>query len=416
MNIFKRMTMVLALLLSVIGADVCAQEVVDSVWVDSIEVDSVALAEEFKSDYDSEEDKARMDSCILARYVIVSKNGKYGIYDREKNDSVTAVDMDYIEYSHYFQPEDGMYFCYFYYEKGLQCGKIGINMNDNTKVEASADNPRLMGKVEDFPVIDSLISVRSYDILRECMTDIDGIHGQVAVIDARTSDVLAWGALENVEGDIVYAPLLKRLCSSETYMPFVAADCLAQSKTSLEDSVDTGQGILVLNDSVRIKDHNWRRGGYGVLTYRQALLNKSRIGMYHAMMTLPDGMDYWKYATDQTKNTNAMELATVFNNIFHLDSVNVSAERRSNIREIAIGMLKEGGIQHKRSPKDVELAGVYNVADDGTEQTFTFVGSFPADKPKYVVSMVVQRKHKLPASPAMVSDKVNELIEWLNKK
>lgn len=289
-------------------------------------------------------------------------------------------------------------------------------MNDNTKMEAFADNPRLVGKHEEFPAIDSLILVRSYDVLSDCMAAIDGIQGQVAVIDARTSDVLAWGALENVEGDIVYAPLLKRLCSSETYMPFVAADCLAQSKTSLEDSVDTGHGILVLNDSVQIRDHNWRKGGYEVLTYRQALLNKSRIGMYHAMMTLPDGMDYWKYATDQTKNTNAMELAMVFNNIFHLDSVNVSAERRGNIRAIAIGMFKKGGIQHKRAPKDVELAGVYNVADDGTEQTFTFVGCFPADKPKYAVSMVVQRKHKLPASPAMVSDKVNELIEWLNKK
>lgn len=413
---YKRMTMVLALLLSVIGADVFAQEVVDSVWVDSVEVDSVALAAEFKSEYDSEEEKARMDSCIQARYVIVSMNGKYGIYDREKNDSVTAVDMDYIEYSHYFQPEDGMFFCYFYYEKGLQCGKIGINMNDNTKMEAFADNPRLVGKMEDFPAIDSLILVRSYDVLSECMADIDGIQGQVSVIDAKTGDVLTWGALENVEGDIVYAPLLKRLCSSETYMPFVAADCLAQSNTSLEDSVDTGQGILVLNDSVRIRDHNWRRGGYGMLTYRQALLNKSRIGMYHAMMTLPDGMDYWKYATDQTKNTNALELATVFNNIFHLDSVNVSAERCGYIRAIAIGMFQEGGIQHKRAPKNVELAGVYNVADDGTEQTFTFVGCFPADKPKYAVSMVVLRKHKLPASPAMVSDKVNELIEWLNKK
>ena len=50
MRLGKRMTMVLALLLSVIGADVCAQEVVDSVWVDSVEVDSVALAEEYKSD------------------------------------------------------------------------------------------------------------------------------------------------------------------------------------------------------------------------------------------------------------------------------------------------------------------------------------------------------------------------------
>ena len=203
----KRMTMVLALLFSVIGAYVCAQEGADSVWVDSVEGDSVALAEEFKSDYDTEEDRARMDSCIQARYVIVSKNGKYGIYDREKNESVTAVDMDNIEYSHYFQPEDSMCFCYFYYEKGLQCGKIGIIMNDNTKMEAFADNPRLVGNVEDFPAIDSLISERSYDVLSDCMAAIDGIKGQVAVIDAKTADVLALGALENADGDIVSAPM-----------------------------------------------------------------------------------------------------------------------------------------------------------------------------------------------------------------
>ena len=199
--------MVLALLLSVIGADVCAHEVADSVLVDSVEVDSVALAEEFKSDYDSEEEKEEMDSLIQARYVIVSMNGKYGIYDREKNNSVTAVDMDYIEYSHYFQPEEGMCFCYFYFEKGLKCGKIGINMNDNTKMEAFADNPRLVGKVEDFPAIDSLISARSYDVLSDCMAAIDRIKGQVAVIDAKTADVLAWGALEIADGDIVNAPM-----------------------------------------------------------------------------------------------------------------------------------------------------------------------------------------------------------------
>ena len=35
----KRMTMVLALLLSVIGADVFAQKGADSVWVDSVEVE-----------------------------------------------------------------------------------------------------------------------------------------------------------------------------------------------------------------------------------------------------------------------------------------------------------------------------------------------------------------------------------------
>ena len=87
--------------------------------------------------------------------------------------------------------------------------------------------------------------------------------------------------------------------------------------------------------------------------------------MYHAMMPPPDDMNYCRYVTDQTKSTNAMEQDTVLNNIFHVDSVNVAVERRINIREIAIGMFKEEGIQHKHAPKYVELVGVYNVADVG---------------------------------------------------
>ena len=83
-------------------------------------------------------------------------------------------------------------------------------MNDNTKMEAFADNPRLVGNVEDFPAIDSLISERSYDVLSDCMAAIDGIKGQVAVIDAKTADVLALGALENADGDIVNAPMSRQ--------------------------------------------------------------------------------------------------------------------------------------------------------------------------------------------------------------
>ena len=156
--------------------------------------------------------------------VIVSMNGKYGIYDREKNDSVTAVDMEYIEYSHYFQPEDGMCFCYFYYEKGLQCGKIGINMNDNTKMEAFADNPRLVGKVEDFPAIDSLISARSYDVLSECMAAIDGIQGQVSfntkipcpVSTLSSKDVFDW-ARQSAATKGIYVSELQNLLRRGAY-------------------------------------------------------------------------------------------------------------------------------------------------------------------------------------------------------
>ena len=73
MRLSKRKTMVLALLLSVIGADVYAQEVVDSVWVDSVEVDSVAFADNLIL-VGKEEDFPAIDSLISARsYDVLSE-------------------------------------------------------------------------------------------------------------------------------------------------------------------------------------------------------------------------------------------------------------------------------------------------------------------------------------------------------
>lgn len=412
----NKKTMVLTLLFSMIGTNVFAQDVVESVWVDSIEVDSLALPQEFELACESDEEKATVDSCIQARYVIVSENGKYGIYDREKNDSVTPIDMDFIQYSHHFHPEEDMCFCYFYFEKGLKSGKIGINMSDNTKTSVFCDNPRLVASLDEYDTIDTLITTKCRDVLRECMMDINGIQGQIAVVDAQTSQLLSWEALKNVDNELVNAPLLKKICSSETFLPFVAAGCLAWSNTSMEDSIDIGNGILEVNDSLIIRDHNWRKGGYGMMTYSQALLNRSRIGMYYAIMTMKNGMEYWNCATDTTKNTNAMEIAALFNNIYHADTTNIDASKHRNIREIAIGMFKEGGIQYRRAPKNVELAGMYNVSDDGKEQAFSFVGCFPAGKPRFAVSMVVIRKHRVPASTAILSGMVNDLIKWLNKR
>ena len=412
----KCVTIALALLLSVTGSNAFAKVVADKDWVDALELDTLALTEDFIATFDSAEYQAAMDSCIQERYVIVEENKKYGIYDIEREDSVIPMDMDSIVYICFSRNEEGMPCGCFYFEKGLKCGKIIINMNNNSKTITVAYNPRLVGMEEDYPTIDPLIEELSYEVLCKSMLDIGGTQGQVAVIDAMTDDVLAWGALEQKDGDCYYAPLLKKFCSMETYMPFAAADCLAMSRTSLEDSVDTGQGVFILNDSVQMSDPYWRKGGYGVVTYRQALLNNLWRGMLGAVKTIPNAMDTWQYITDPAKITNAKEMATLFNNIFHLDSVGVEAYRRSYIRDIAIGMFKEGGIQHKHAPKNVELAGVYNVADDEKEQTFSFVGCFPADNPRYAVSLIVHRKHQLPALTGMVADKVNKLIEWLCKK
>ena len=273
--------------------------------------------------------------------------------------------------------------------------------------------------VEICPLADKELIDSCYNLLeRNMMLETDGIYGQIAVIDATTSKVLAWASLEKQldgdcvwYGDMVYVPFKKQVCSKDIFVPFIAAKCLEVSNTPLGKMVDTGCGILEVNDSLKIRDHNWRRGGYGEVTFEKALLMKSRIGMYKAFMNMPNGADLWEQACDTTLKSNAIELAMFFNQICHQKS---SLEYAKNI---ATGIFEKNGIQHRLAPRGVKLAGIYNIlqCDDNKRNSdeFTFVGCFPADNPKYTISMVVVRPHKLPVNIGILSKEVNQLIEWL---
>ena len=71
--------------------------------------------------------------------------------------------------------------------------------------------------VDTCPLADKELIDTCYDLLeRNMMLETDGIYGQIAVIDAATSEVLAWAALEKQlddecewGGDMVYVPFKK---------------------------------------------------------------------------------------------------------------------------------------------------------------------------------------------------------------
>ena len=161
------------------------------------------------------------------------------------------------------------------------------------------------------PLADKELIDSCYNLLdRNMMLETDGIYGQIAVIDATTSEVLAWASLEKqLDGDC-------EGCGDMIYVPF--------------------------------KKNIWA-------------------------------------ISDTTKTNNAIELALSF---------------------------KQRGVKQ---------AGRYNILQHDNNKRcfdeFTFVGSFPADNPKYSIGIVVIRPHKLPATAGMLSKEVNQLIEWLmNRK
>lgn len=51
---------------------------------------------------------------------------------------------------------------------------------------------------------------------------------------------------------------------------------------ALSDSADTQEGVLTINGNIcmKDKDHNWYRGGYGMLSLTEGLMTSSNIVTY----------------------------------------------------------------------------------------------------------------------------------------
>lgn len=112
----------------------------------------------------------------------------------------------------------------------------------------------------------------------------DGTYGQVAVLDAQTGRLKAWIALEKDGEDYVEGKLLKQACSPRVLTLVGITPRLADINGSLKDKMDLCGGVYNIGDSISIRDHNWRSGGYGVMTCRQALTHKSNVAMFKILL------------------------------------------------------------------------------------------------------------------------------------
>ena len=106
--------------------------------------------------------------------------------------------------------------------------------------------------VDTCPLADKELIDTCYDLLeRNMMLETDGIYGQIAVIDAATSEVLAWAALEKQLddecdgcGDMVYVPFKKNIWAiSGTDISNTAISNTAISNTAISDTTKTNNAI-----------------------------------------------------------------------------------------------------------------------------------------------------------------------------
>lgn len=121
--------------------------------------------------------------------------------------------------------------------------------------------------------------------LLEEMVQNGATQGQTIVMDVQTGEILAMVGLEkNFEKK--YQPCKNFAYQQEMGSVMKTASLLAAletGKVKLSDEVDSEEGIHVFNDDIIIRDHNWRRGGYGLVTVSKAFMVSSNIGICKAV-------------------------------------------------------------------------------------------------------------------------------------
>lgn len=133
--------------------------------------------------------------------------------------------------------------------------------------EGSTISPRLQHAVD--------------SMLNDKLEEINGLQGQVIVMNVQTGEILAMvGRERNYEGK--FQPCQNFAYQQELGSLIKVASLLVAletGKVNLSDVVDTGNGVWQIDDDRIMKDHNWRRGGYGEVTLDRVLEVSSNIGI-----------------------------------------------------------------------------------------------------------------------------------------
>jgi len=236
--------------------------------------------------------------------------------------------------------------------------------------------------------IDTTLQSKVDSLLQNKMSEINAISGQAIIMEVQIGEVKAMVG----NGKKQSSSLMRAVSINKA---------LDTGKVLLSDSVDTGNGVVILNGDT-ILDHNWHRGGYGKITLKQGLACNSSIVV--AKATQMAGVE----VVDSL--VTPLEMLKLFNGIIKNDSL-----------KSALRYYITDGLGQQASSDKVEVAGfsgrstISEKNPERIEYAVEFIGYFPADAPKYSI-IVSMNKIGLPASGGLMAGSVfREIVDCIIK-
>ncbi len=314
--------------------------------------------------------------------------------------------------------------------------------------------------------IDSALQTKVDSILQNKMTEINAHKGQVIVMEVQTGEIKTMVGLERNDSAFVSYEYEAQASGLMSTVSVLAA--LETGKVKLSDKVDVGEGIYDVN-GLKLRDHNWHRGGYGVISVNSVMGTSSNIGVYktvknafsndeQAYFDMVKKMGYtakmitpkdsvWNNTSlaisclGYNQEITPMQMLTFYNAIandgvmvkplFFEDSVvvmNPQIADKANVdsMQLALTHVVSEGLGRRAHSDKVQVAGktgtIVVAETDGEmennmniEYAVEFCGFFPVDNPKYSV-IVTMNKMGLPASGGgMAGDVFKQVVERIGE-
>jgi len=308
------------------------------------------------------------------------------------------------------------------------------------------------------------------------LMELNGLHGQVIVMEGETGAIKALVGLER-KFDKSYQPCRNfgyQQMPGATMMTPVLLALLKTGEVKLTDEVDVGNGTWDIQEGDSIKDHNWLRGGYGLIDMERVLEVSSKVGISKMVNKIYKGkeMDFFDsldrmsfgqpdyiegipelspmlynspkdsiWASKQLlwgsmgyeRIMTPIQTLTFYNAIANngkmvkpslrmgeTEVINEQIASIENIAEIqrALYHVVSEGLAKPAGTPLVAVAGKYGAIDvsdyyEPSEFHISFCGYFPAFAPKYSI-IVSFNKPGLPASGGQMAGSVfSQIVEWM---
>lgn len=301
----------------------------------------------------------------------------------------------------------------------------------------------LIPRMAEAQVVDSSKMAQIEAILNNGIEQFGAKSGQVIIMDVKTGLIAATKGNE----------MTQQHPSQLVRLPNLLA-ALETGKVSLNDVVDTKDGVLEIKGGM-LKDHNWRRGGYGKISVKQGFMSNSIIAQYKSIRkawgedslshyTGLEGIGYGlpieyeglgklpevsyfedaMYADITPLQTLAFVNAIANNgkmvqphangdSVVVLKELVVSKENIVKMQDVMRNTITDG-LGKKAGSDKVKVAGFGGtVAEDNGFFRLEFCGYFPYDNPQYTV-LIVLNKEGLPASSGGMNGRLfKEIAELL---